>query len=297
MKYESFFALNEAYRKAINHYRGILRGGYSYDFEQIKDIDSEALQTAFEIELESNLDILTEDTERYFKTIYYEGFALKAIDAKNLEQEYKEKKGINTREKAHADEAYSKLKGWLVDGLALTANQIRNKAWRDRGIDLIPFGQLDIQEHYNINGDYRVGIKPRPGQSSAVMTQREPIRNEDANVFCKSMPIKKALEHFKALTTVLNKHKRPFLTEEQFELFIRRAFIGEDLPKQIIDYGNREKLFIVKRFYQFYDLSWKEYENTSQCTEKYIRLLTDNFEGWKFENIAQNFGNKVNREW
>lgn len=120
---------------------------------------------------------------------------------------------------------------------------------------------------------------------------------DEENIFSKSMPISIANEHFKVLTERKSKNGQPFLTIEAFDYFIQRAFLGKDKPKQTINWGDREKLFIVKRFYEFYNISWRDYENTQQCTEKYIRLLTDNFTNWDYKDVKSNFGNKVKREW
>jgi hypothetical protein len=45
---------------------------------------------------------------------------------------------------------------------------------------------------------------------------------------------------------------------------------------------------VVKIFYKFYLLG-KDYENNYHVRDKYIRLLTDYFEGWDFEHVKKNF--------
>ncbi|UEG50874.1 hypothetical protein LK994_05220 [Ferruginibacter lapsinanis] len=122
--------------------------------------------------------------------------------------------------------------------------------------------------------------------------------NDSVNVFCNAMPISVPKEHFAKFTETNSKNNKPFLTNEQLNSFIEKAFYGKtDIKKQTINYGKRERLFIVKRFYEFYLMCSTEYENTTQCQPKYIRLLTDNFINWEFDNIKNNFGNKVKREW
>lgn len=118
------------------------------------------------------------------------------------------------------------------------------------------------------------------------------------NHFCKSMPLNIVREHFEILTKVNSKNGGSFLTIDQLNFFIERAFLDKSkVSKQKIDYGSREKLFVIKRFYQFYSLAIKDYEGNSQCKPKYIRLLTDNFENWDYNSVKNNFGNKVKREW
>ena len=125
------------------------------------------------------------------------------------------------------------------------------------------------------------------------------VHEQPINHFCAKMPLEVARKHFKKLT--INKSKgnnEPFLTNVQLDLFIKQAFEEnieiEKLTLNLAPY--KEKLFLVKLFYQFYELGI-EYEGTSQCQDKYIRLLTDNFTNWDYDNIKNNFGNKVQKVW
>jgi hypothetical protein len=121
---------------------------------------------------------------------------------------------------------------------------------------------------------------------------------KDQNHFCKSMPLNIPQEHFKVFTIQESKNNQPFLTIAQLGLFIKRAFNEEKtISKQNFNCGPRDKLFIVKRFYEFYNIAARDYENTLQCKDKYVKLLTDNFTNWDYKSIKDNFGNKVKREW
>jgi len=128
----------------------------------------------------------------------------------------------------------------------------------------------------------------------------EKIENEE-NIFCKSMPLEVPIKHFKVLTERKSKNGKPFLSTDQFNSFIDKAFKGkQNLKKERFNLANREKLFIVKRFYQFYLLATNTeqgYENTLQSKPKYIKLLSDNFTNWNYESLKHNFGNKVKPEW
>lgn len=118
------------------------------------------------------------------------------------------------------------------------------------------------------------------------------------NKFCSTMPIQVARTHFEIMTTTLNKNGVPFLNKSDFEKFMQRAFLKDKSIQKIkFNFGTREKLFIVKRFYEFYLNESGKYENTTQCKKKYIELLTNNFENWNYESIKNNFGNKVKRSW
>lgn len=117
---------------------------------------------------------------------------------------------------------------------------------------------------------------------------------EGENLFCSSMPIKKAVEHFSKFEE-LNKNKKPFLTKEQLDLFIRKAFYKQpDIQKQRFNYNSdRENGLIISHFHKFYSLALNEdFENSSQCRDKYIKLLCDNFTNWDFEKVKQNFSKK-----
>ena len=121
---------------------------------------------------------------------------------------------------------------------------------------------------------------------------------EFENKFCKGMPIKFAIEHFKVFIEKNNNYGKRFLTEEQFISFLKRAFLNDNsVGKTTLNVGSREKSFVVKRFYEFYTLAANRFENTSQCRDKYIMLLTDNFDNWSYNEIKNNFKNKTKRNW
>jgi len=110
------------------------------------------------------------------------------------------------------------------------------------------------------------------------------------NVFRKSMPISIAVNHFKIFTEKNSKNGKLFLTDKQFDIFIKKAFCGvSDLPILKLNKGSREKSLIINVFYDFYNFSYNNYYDIIQARDKYIRLLTDNFEGWQFEDVKSNF--------
>jgi hypothetical protein len=118
--------------------------------------------------------------------------------------------------------------------------------------------------------------------------------NTDAvNVFCKTMPLSIPNEHFKTLTIKCSKDGQPFLTQEQFDNFINRGFGGkEDLPKIKINQAPKEKFKIQYLFYQFYHNYAFDYFVTDQAKNVFVKLLTDNFVGWDFDNVHANFNKK-----
>ena len=126
----------------------------------------------------------------------------------------------------------------------------------------------------------------------------QPETKPTVNVFCKAMPLDFAISHFKVFTEKNSKNGRPFLSCEQLNSFIERAFYGNSkLPQLSFNLDTKEKMHIVKRFYDFYFESSKQYENTSQCQDKYIRLLTDNFSNWQYSSIKNNFSKKPKKQY
>jgi hypothetical protein len=119
--------------------------------------------------------------------------------------------------------------------------------------------------------------------------------NTDAvNIFCKTMPLSIPQEHFKPLTIECSKDGKPFLTQDQFENFIDKGFAGKvHLPKLKFNQAPKgEKFKIQYLFYQFYQNYSFEYFATGQTQDVFIKLLTDNFVGWDFKNVHDNFNTK-----
>lgn len=145
---------------------------------------------------------------------------------------------------------------------------------------------------YRRFGDF-LEIESRHGKS-----RQETISENLGNSFCQTMPIGFAIDHFKVFVNCKSKNGEPFLSQKQFDNFINRAFHNKtDIPKERFNCGPREKLFILKRFYEFYQKGAADYEGTGQCRDKYIKLISDNFQNWSFTGIKNNFGNKVERNW
>jgi len=116
------------------------------------------------------------------------------------------------------------------------------------------------------------------------------VYNDYTNIFQKSMPIDEAVSHFKKLTENNSKNGSPFLTTEQLDIFIRKAFCGvKDLPKQTFNQApSGEKSIIQYVFREFYDANW-DYFGTGQVQDKFIKLLTENFTDWDYKNVRNNF--------
>jgi len=134
---------------------------------------------------------------------------------------------------------------------------------------------------------------------SQAESEPKPSLEEAENKFCSGMEMKIPYWFFNRLTTQRSRRdNKPFLSEEQFNEFIVRAFLKEQsAQKQTLNVGNREKGFIVKLFYDFYYKEALYYDAEHYTRETYIKLLTDNFTNWTYDQIKNNFKNTVKREW
>lgn len=115
--------------------------------------------------------------------------------------------------------------------------------------------------------------------------------NDIENKFCIKMPISVAIDHFSKLVDFNSSNGKPFLQQSQLEDFIAAAF-GRlpDRPKHRINISRGEKGIIIGLFYAFFRKATSElYEPTLQCKYKYIKLLSDYFEGWEEKSIQRNF--------
>ena len=116
---------------------------------------------------------------------------------------------------------------------------------------------------------------------------------ETVNVFCRSMPVDYIKKHFESFVTNNSRNRKPHLTAKQLDNFINRAILGRtEVPMEKFNRIGHENSRITHVFYEFFLLYSPNYESTMQCVEKYIRLLTDNFEDWKFEKVINNFSKK-----
>ena len=127
--------------------------------------------------------------------------------------------------------------------------------------------------------------KAKKAQSSK--EKKEPENNEEEikNTF-NSMPIEQVREHFRPLTYKKNKvlGGEIWMTEKDFDTFIKRSFEGKKLEKPNIKLGSRGKGAVVKLFHQFYSKAFNgDFEMRGK--EKYLELLKDSFDTSIFENV------------
>ena len=148
-----------------------------------------------------------------------------------------------------------------------------------------------------LRAEFRIVLKQEQEVSLKVSKNKTEYPITEINTFCNSMPISIPKSYFNVFVEKENKNGGTFLTEEQCNLFIERAFYGKtDIEKQKFNQAPKgDKLIIQAVFYEFYTKYCFEYFNTMQCQDIFIKLLTENFEGWDFKNVKENFKPKTKK--
>ena len=105
------------------------------------------------------------------------------------------------------------------------------------------------------------------------------------------MPINEVIEHFFNDLTDTKKNKgEPFLSEGEINLFLNRAFNGEDLnkPKLTLNISAGCRAQAIAIFHKYYSDS-KDLKKIGSYRDMCIRLLTDNFDNFDFIYVKANF--------
>lgn len=90
------------------------------------------------------------------------------------------------------------------------------------------------------------------------------------------------------------------LESNELDDFISRGFKGDkNIKKQTLSTALIKKTMIVKLFHLFYQecTNNSKYEPRKNCTEKYKRLLTDNFTNWDHTGGVTNFSRNTVHNW
>lgn len=119
---------------------------------------------------------------------------------------------------------------------------------------------------------------------------------ESENKFWKGLPMSAVIEHFEVFATRNSKNQRPFLTYKQLFDFIQKGFLGKaGSPKQTFNLSNGEKGFIIKRFYELFDLAVSKYgEKNSKF--KYIDIVVECFHNFDKKSVQSYFRNDKTKE-
>lgn len=111
------------------------------------------------------------------------------------------------------------------------------------------------------------------------------------NLFNPGIELNQVRAYFLQLADPNGMRAKVFLSPEQVDLFLKRAFLKDDtIPIQVPDHSAYSKVAIQKLFYAFFVHCTQTIEIDSKLSQpKYIRLLTDNIDGFVFETVAHNF--------
>lgn len=125
-------------------------------------------------------------------------------------------------------------------------------------------------------------------------SKKESEQKIPVNIFCPKMGLDIPKKHFKVFTENLSKNGKPFLTEEQLNNFIKRAFSGnKNIPKLKFNNGSKQRSLIQWEFYDFYFNNCETFFYTMQRQSDFIKILTENFEGWEYKKVQSNFKPKT----
>jgi hypothetical protein len=178
-----------------------------------------------------------------------------------------------------------------IDWMAFTV-------WYELEWVAILWGMLEYKRFLKLEADTVEIISTQNNET--IDTKPNEILDHEVRLFNK-MPIEDTKKHFMQLTKPNSKSGKPFLTEEQVRKFIDRAFNGQE-PSQKLSFSETRgsKGNIVGCFYKYY-IKCVDHNgmigkfDIMASPEKYIKLLTDNFNNWSYEEIKNNF--RANGDW
>ncbi|NBA84782.1 hypothetical protein GVN16_03380 [Emticicia sp. CRIBPO] len=125
--------------------------------------------------------------------------------------------------------------------------------------------------------------------TSPIFNQIDEIEAE--NKF-NGVPLAKVREHFQVLT----RNPKPILSSEQLNLFINQAFKdyspGKAIKEKIsFNIQGQVRMYIMSIFHGFFELSCGLGSSVND-KRSYIKLLSDNFNGFDEEKLMRNFNKK-----
>ncbi|QMU28126.1 hypothetical protein [Adhaeribacter radiodurans] len=110
------------------------------------------------------------------------------------------------------------------------------------------------------------------------------------NQFWKGLPMEGVIKHFEIMTKKKSKNGEVFLTNEQLLSFLKKGFLNDaNQPMQKINCTTTEKGFIIKRFYELFDLAVSQYAYPMNKKNRFINLFTDCFDNWDAKTIPTFF--------
>lgn len=103
-----------------------------------------------------------------------------------------------------------------------------------------------------------------------------------------SQPLNEVKEYFSGLFNSIDNGIKA-LSEEKQKLFFESAFQGIAIDGRLKFDVDIKASKVIAHFHRYYSLCKDMYEPKMNCTDKYIKLLSDHFEGYEYEKIKNNF--------
>lgn len=127
--------------------------------------------------------------------------------------------------------------------------------------------------------------------------QKVGTSNKLVNKF-NAMSIAEVESIFKPLVFQKNKAKQYWMTQKDFDIFLRRSFGMENFEKPKINFGKTEKGCVIKLFHIFYQKSVSKSEITCSLKGPYVALLENAFATNDFYNLNHNnFSSRASCHW
>lgn len=123
-------------------------------------------------------------------------------------------------------------------------------------------------------------VKPNPDESN-IEYEEVPLENK-----FNTMPMVQVRSFFKPLVTKKNRDGKHWMTEEDFEIFLKRSFGKIDLPKPNINFGKSDKGAIKKLFFLFYEECLIESISENNSKDRFIPLLKNAFNTPLFDELT-----------
>jgi len=160
------------------------------------------------------------------------------------------------------------------------------------GTNIYPKEFFEIKLLKNALSKFKSIQKRKP-----IINSLDDIRRSENQLY-KRLPMEVVVNHFQTFTVRKSRNGQPFLTPEQLIAFLKRGFLNDlNQKKQKINLTSGEKGFVIKRFYELYDLTVSKYGELNKKA-KYISLISENFDNWEENTISSFFRpNKTKNMW
>lgn len=150
-------------------------------------------------------------------------------------------------------------------------------------IESLKIGSKDAGEKRNRNDDAYETVFGVPVSDFQMQLLAISKRENQFN----QMPMREVIDFFNVMCCPACSKEVPQMSEADFLLFLRSAFLLHPLPKKIV-LKNKRPVITRMIFHQFMLASYDKHHDKKDIP-KYAALLCDHFEGFEFEKTIRNF--------